>query len=489
MKKWIPVFVVLLWACAAVAVTADDISKEVNSKIREAENAFFAGNVEDAAKLLEAAQAKLKQLKNQDASHRSLKTLETKHDRLKSRIDQKLDTSTPVTKSSTASRSPAKTEEKNSLSTGAKNNLEKAGRDMDAAEQEIAKGEKSLQAGQFNLVESYVFNADNKLKDAALLLERVVKSNKADPDHPDVIAATARRNDIAARLNAFNQKARGDQTKIKEAAAEIQKEEKELNEKWLPRLAPFTDSLSDSRLQYPGSYDTDLLAKQELLYRQAREVLSEAEKSVPADRQPHELKQAMEKLNFALQVYDDQKIADGKNRMQPIADTLSSWENRFDDNQKWDEDSDMGLFIITPEKLEYQKKQIAEFSKADPDGGKQFSRQLQKLEQENVGWTEKKKKWIERPRPFPKAKMTDTAMEKDMQKLLKNRGIEVKDLVITDKDWWVQPGEFRYLNTAVLSKGKNGEYWFNASFRQMQTLTGYTATEIWDIQDIRISLP
>ena len=31
-------------------------------------------------------------------------------------------------------------------------------------------------------------------------------------------------------------------------------------------------------------------------------------------------------------------------------------------------------------------------------------------------------------------------MEKDMQKLLKNRGIEVKDLVITDKDWWVQPG-------------------------------------------------
>ena len=317
----------------------------------------------------------------------------------------------------------------------------------------------------------------------------MVKSNKADPDHPDVIAANTRHNDIAARLNAFNQKAQGDKTKIKEAAAQVQKEEKELNEKWLPRLAPFTDSNSELRLQFPGSYNTDLLAKQELLYRQAKELLSDVEKSVPAARQPHELKQAIKDLHFALQVYDDQKMADGKNRLQPIENTLSSWEKQFADNKNWNENSDTGLFIITPKKLEYQKKQIEELSKTDPDAGKQFAKRFQKLEKENAGWAGKKEKWMERPRPFPKAKMLDKAMKEDMQKLLKNRGLEVKDLVITDKDWWVQPGEFRYLNTAVLSKDKNGTYWFNASFRQMKTLTGYAPTEIWDIQDIRISLP
>ena len=165
MKKIVSIFAILLCASVAVALTADDISKEVNSKIREAENAFFAGSVENAAKLLEEAQVGLEQLKKQDASHRSLKTLETKHDRLKSRIDKKLDTNiTSVTRSSAASNPVAKPKEENSLSSGAKNNLEKAGREMDFAEKELAKGEKSLDAEQFNLVESYVFNANSKLK-------------------------------------------------------------------------------------------------------------------------------------------------------------------------------------------------------------------------------------------------------------------------------------------------------------------------------------
>jgi hypothetical protein len=58
-----------------------------------------------------------------------------------------------------------------------------------------------------------------------------------------------------------------------------------------------------------------------------------------------------------------------------------------------------------------------------------------------------------------------------------------------DKDWWVQPGEFRYVTTAVLSKDSGGKYWSNVSLRQMKTLTGYGPTEIWEISKIRVRLP
>jgi len=127
--------------------------------------------------------------------------------------------------------------------------------------------------------------------------------------------------------------------------------------------------------------------------------------------------------------------------------------------------------------------------KVSPDSAAGFSKRLGALEKENTTWVEKKRRWLERPRPFPKAKMKSKNLEKEMALLLEDRDIEVKDFVIVDKDWWIQRGEFRYMTTAVLSKDKKGKYWSKVSFRQIQTLTGYGPTEIWEINKIRIRLP
>lgn len=491
MKRFIPVLLILLWSCAASASTADDISKNVNKLIRSAEKEFFSGKTNDAASILQEAVQALNQLKSEDPEHRSLKTLQRKYDRLKAKVDKKLGNSTssaaPGQRTTSApSQSGGISQD---LSRGAKSNLKRAGREMDFAERELGKSEKSLQKKKFNMVDSYIYNASSRLESAGNLLDKVVNNNKANPEHPDVVSAFKRHKDMGDRLSAFKNKAQGKKEGVKQAATLAKEDAAKFNEKWLPEITAFTDTSSDSRLQYPGSYNAQELARQDALYVQAKKVLVDVDKNVPAGSQPHELKNAVDNLRFALKVYEDEKKADNRNRLQPIENTLSSWEKRFEQNKKWTQKSDQGLFIITKEKLEHQKKQIAELGKVSTDSAAGFNKRLAKLKKENSTWVEKKRRWMERPRPFPEAKMRSAKLETDMRRLLKDRGIKVEDLVITDKDWWVQQGEFRYVMTAVLSKDKEGKYWSNISFRQMKTLTGYGPTEIYDIDEIRVRMP
>lgn len=491
MKKMVAVLMVFLWVCTAVASTADDISKNVNKLIRNAEKAYFKGKADEAAAVLQEAQNGLAKLKSEAPDHRSLKSLQTKYDRLKANVDKKLGRSkSPTAPNGTAAPGPAKSSHASQdLSHGAKSNLKKAERELDFAEREVAKGEKSLQDNKFNLVESYIFNAGSQLESARVLLDKVITNNKANPDHPEVAAALDRQKALQAKLTSFTNLAQAKENGVKAKATQAKENDAKLNNKWLPKIMAFTDTSLDSRLQYPGSYNKQALDKQERLYDQASKVLADVEKDVPADQQPHELKRAVDKLRFALQVYDDEKKADNKNRLEPIENTLSGWEKRFEQNKKWNEKSDQALFVITKEKLAYQKKQIDELRKVSADNADRFGIRLSALEVENTTWTEKKRRWLERPRPFPQAKMKSKNLENDMERLLSDRGIEFKDLAITDKDWWVQPGEFRYVTTAVLSTDKKGKYWSNISFRQIKTLTGYGPTEIYDIDEIRVRLP
>ena len=493
MKKNLSVLVLLLWVGVAFASTAGNISKNVNSLIRSAENKYFNGEINEAATMLLEVEDGLVKLKSEDPAHKSIKTLQTKYDRLKARVDKKLgNNSSKTAPKAKAKATPGIAQSSpavKALSHGAKNNLKNADREMDFAEQEFAKGEKKLQDKEFNLVDSYIYNAKSKLDVAEGLLGRVINSNKANPDHPDVASAFQRHKALQARLTAFTGKARGKEEGVKQAAAQAKGYGAKLNNKWLPKITPFTDGLSNSRLQYPGSYNEQKLDRQEKLYDHAVKVLGDVEKDVPVSDQPDELKSAVDKLRFSLQVYEDDKKADNKNRLQPIENTLSGWEKRFEKNRKWNEKSDQGLFAITKKKLEYQKKQIGALGKVFPDSATGFSKRLEALEKENISWVEKKRRWLECPRPFPKAKMKSKSLEKKMARLLKDRDIKVKDLVIVDKDWWIQRGEFRYMTTAVLSKDKKGKYWSKVSFRQIQSLTGYGPTEIWKINEIRIRLP
>ncbi|MBN2705947.1 MAG: hypothetical protein JXR89_05865 [Deltaproteobacteria bacterium] len=360
---------------------------------------------------------------------------------------------------------------------------------MDFAEKELAKGENGLQDGAFNLVESYIYNTNSKLESAGGLLDRVINSNKAHPDHPEVASALQRHQALQEKLAVFTGKAHGKKDAVRQAASQAKEIAATLNEQWLPIIIPFTEGSSDSRLWYPGSYNTPELDRQERLYAQAKKVLAEVEKDIPAVDQPHDLKSAVDKLRFTLEVYESEKKAESVNRLQPIDDTLSEWEKRVDQNKCWNEGSVGGLFVISRTQLEYQKQQIEELHGFSPESAAGFSRRLHALESENGTWAEKQRRWQERPRPFPKANMSSRKLEDEMKQLLADRSLKVIDLAILDKDWWVQSGEFRYVATAVLSQDNQGKYWSKISFRQLKTPAGYGPTEIWKIDEIRIRLP
>ena len=77
--------------------------------------------------------------------------------------------------------------------------------------------------------------------------------------------------------------------------------------------------------------------------------------------------------------------------------------------------------------------------------------------------------------------MTSVSLVAEMEKILKDRGITPIDkLVIVDKDWWVQQGEFRYIKAAALQKDGEGPYFTHVTFKQMLTLSGYGPTELWE---------
>ncbi|NCD33529.1 MAG: hypothetical protein EOL87_08965 [Spartobacteria bacterium] len=481
----------MLWTCTAMASTADDISKKVNNLIKSAENDFFKGNITEASTVLQEAGTELAELKTEDPDHASLKWLPKKYDRLKERIDKKLAGSAPASTPKTATASHAGTPSFTSdvLSSGAKKNLQGAAREMDFAEEQLAKGEKSLKDKHFNLVESHAYNAKSKLDSAQNLLNRVVKSNKADPANPAVASAFNRHKAMSDKLAAFIARADETENAVKQAGAQADADAEKCNKKWLPEIMPFIDASSESRLQYPGSYNEKELVQQEQCYARAEKVLHDVENDVPADRRPHELQQAIKNLRFALSVYEDSKTSDNRNRTQPIERTLSDWEKQLEQNKKWTDTSNQALFVITEKKWAYQKQQIDALKTVDAKKADAFCSQLQALEKENRIWAEKKHLWMERPRPFPQAKMKNRTLENEMQRLLENRDIKVDNLIIVDKDWWVQPGEFRYMAAAVLSKDNKGPYWSTISFRQIKTLTGYAPTEIWDIDETRIRLP
>lgn len=154
MKKFFITLLVLLWTFAVLASTADDISRNVNHLIRSAEKEYFKGKTIEVSGILQEAEAELIKLKSEDPGHRSLKSLQTKYDRLKKRVDKKMgnSASTAKNKSGAASDDDKPSSASKLLSYGAKSNLKKAAREMDFAEKELAKGEKSLKDKQFNLI-------------------------------------------------------------------------------------------------------------------------------------------------------------------------------------------------------------------------------------------------------------------------------------------------------------------------------------------------
>lgn len=488
--KRLLVMVLLLCCTATFALAADsakDLSKKANTLIRKAENKFFSRKVEDADGMLKEANQFLEQLKAVDSGYKSLKTLQGKHDRLRKKVDKKLNANTESAQ--TAIKKSSGAAGMKALSHGAKSNLKKANREMDFAEKELAKGEKSLSTGDYNLVKSYSYNMGSKLEMADGLLNNVVTSNRADPNHPDVAQAFGRLKEIKAKHVSFKQKTEGQKEQAASAKSAAHENAEGLNNQWLPNIKPYIDYSGEKRLQFPGMQNKEKLEKQNRYYREAKTLLANFEKQTTGAKIPHDLSRAVKDLRHKIEVYENDKNAESRNMVGPVKRTLDEWKKRFEKNKSWKPDSGHYLFVVDPKKIAYQKQQIQGISGAMPDQTVKLSAQLAALEQENSAWQKKKEAYANRPQSFPTAEMKSKKMEKELGGLLKDRGIKYSKLNIVDKDWWVLKGEYRYMKAVFLSKDNKGDFWSSFNFRQMRTLSGYGPTELWEVSKQKIRLP
>lgn len=490
MLKQLYVILLLGVVGVAFAATDDDLAKNATSLIGSAERALFANKIDEAHETLNQAGTQLEEIKSQAPEHKSLKNLQNKHDRLKQRVDQKLNKAdaTPGNTTAAPASAAAAPAGGNDLKSGAKSTLKTADTEINYAGNYLEKARESMASSDFNKLESHVYSAESHLQKAQNMFDRLTSSFKTAPDHPEVAPSMERYTQLKDQVAALKQQGIQAKEGAASAATASKAATQAREDTWLPRIQAFTQTTEAYRIQSPAAYDPARLAEQDRILEKAKALIAEYERDVPADGAGSQLSQAAEKLRFEIKVYEEQRMAATGNLLQPVGDSLDQWEKGFAENHNWQENSQASLFIVRPDKLDYLRKQIAELAAASPEEASKATARLAALEKENRIWMGKRSAWESRPRPFPKAKMTSVKLQQDMTALLEDRGWKVKDLVIVDKDWWVLQNEYRYMQAAALSEDTGGPFWSFVSFRQMQTLAGYGATEIMEIKD-KIRLP
>ncbi len=483
--------ILLLCFCSTNFVLASDsvadLSKKANKLIRDAERNYYSRKTTEADELLNQVKQLIEEIKAADPGYKSLKSIQGKYDRTKKMVDKKLGSNSVGTTTSTAP-APSNSGPK-SLSHGAKSNLKSAYGEMKFAQSEMDQGVKALKTNEFNLVKSYSANAEQRLQGAQSYLDRVITNNKADPNNPDVAAGFEQLKEMQAKFAAFKQKVENQSNQISAAAASAKADAETMNQTWLPRIKPYIDYEGAKRLQFPGIRNKDALEKQDQYFKDAQTLLADFEKQTSGKALTHELSQASSDLKFKIEVYEKDRNAESGNMAGPVKRTLDDWSQQFEKNKTWKPESGTYLFVLSQKKIDYQKEQIKKMSDTIPDQAAKFSKQLSNLEKQNNIWHQKKEEWANRPQPFPAAGYVNKALESQLIGFLKDRGVNPDKIAITDKDWWVLKGEYRYMAAAFMSKDQKGKFWSSFNFRQLQTLTGYGPTELWEIDKRRIRLP
>lgn len=99
--------VALAGAATAVGADANALASKINTDLRAAERAMFAGKAAEAYTQVKAVATLLEELKETDPNHRNLRTLQSKYDKLRKDLDRRLGkTSTGATPTVTAPATP-----------------------------------------------------------------------------------------------------------------------------------------------------------------------------------------------------------------------------------------------------------------------------------------------------------------------------------------------------------------------------------------------
>ena len=426
----------LLFTAPAMGDEAGDIEKA----LRLAEKVIFAGDSEQGSAMLAEIGVKLEQLQQSDPGNRKLVTINSKFKQLQRKVDQK-----------TAVAAPPSTE-------GKEEARQKA--------QEIEKWRKTFWSFTTPREEKYLGAHPEMLNEARETLRQF--ETEAFPGGPPPELQDA----LKSMKNAV-------------AHAEAEKGAASIDDLWLPRIKPLITPNDPAYLGPSGpiSPKSEDIARMDESLEKGKALLREYEQAFPSGQSTHFLNQAVDKLRRAVTGYEQGRQRSTDNQVGELRDLLQRGQKVLAKNQA-PAPGDSTVFVVNGSDMKEMEGKLAAIKTIpaiDPATLAGLEKDLQALKAEDSRWREKKTALDNAPRPFPAAGMTSQSLEKEMLAILKDRGIgPVEKLVIVDKDWWVQQGEFRYVKAAALQKDGEGPFFSHVTFRQMQTLSGYGPTELWE---------
>ncbi|MDK9708120.1 MAG: hypothetical protein OEL83_13845 [Desulforhopalus sp.] len=259
-----------------------------------------------------------------------------------------------------------------------------------------------------------------------------------------------------------------------------------IDDQWLPRIKPLLTA-NDPAYISPSGPDMskpELVARMDGNLATGKNILAEYAKQFPTGQSTHFLGQAIDDLRRAVNGYEKGRKGATDNQVAELRTKIDRSLGILEKNKAWTAASGNPIYIINKTDMEEMAARL-ESLKSLPGIPAEtlatMSGDIAKVRSQDNEWRDKKTAQDNAPRPFPAAGMTSMSLEAEMKKILKDRGIDPVDkLVIVDKDWWVQQGEFRYIKAAALQKDGEGPFFTFVTFKQMQTLSGYGPTELWE---------
>ena len=259
-----------------------------------------------------------------------------------------------------------------------------------------------------------------------------------------------------------------------------------IDDKWLPRIQPLITSNDPAYLSPSGpSFNLpDEVTRMDASLVTGKQLLAEYSKEFTDGQSTHFLGQAVDDLRRAVEGYEQSRMQALDRMIGSLREEVDRHLKQFEKNQGWTAESGTPIHIVNKTDMTEMGKKLASLQQipgVPAETMTALNNDIGKLRDQDTHWREQKTAFENAPKPFPPAGMTSKSLETEMVNILKDRGIgPVDKLVIVDKDWWVQQGEFRYIKAAALQKDGEGPYFSYVTFRQMATLAGYGPTELWE---------
>ncbi|MFH0782619.1 MAG: hypothetical protein V2B20_11820 [Pseudomonadota bacterium] len=259
-----------------------------------------------------------------------------------------------------------------------------------------------------------------------------------------------------------------------------------IDDQWLPRVKPLLTSNDPAYISPsgPSLYQAGEVTRMDGNLVVGKQILDDYAKQFPSGQSTHFLGQAIDDLHRAVEGYEQGRKAAVDQQVTELRGKVDRSLGLLEKNKNWTAASGNPIYIINKgdmTEIDKNLEALKQIPGIQAETVATFDQDVAKVHTLDGEWREKKTAQDNAPRPFPTAGMTSLSLVAEMEKILKDRGIgPVEKVVIVDKDWWVQQGEFRYIKAAALQTDSEGPYFTHVTFKQIQTLAGYGPTELWE---------